>query len=115
MSILRAPGDALLAPQRFGRGPRVTRGFPRRATPLTIHSSEVTFESELVVVGGKTTTNNQENSRPGNSDGATHVQIYNNPATHCDAAMIHIATWPADGAAALPAFSSEPQFVRTCA
>ena len=67
------------------------------------------------MVGGKTTTNNQENSRPGNSDGATHVQIYSNPATHCDAAMIHIATWPADGAAALPAFSSEPQFVRTCA
>ena len=67
------------------------------------------------MVGGKTTTNNQENSRPGNKDGATQVQIYNNPATHCDAAMIHIATCPADGAAALPAFSSEPQFVRTCA
>ena len=115
MSILRAPGDALLAPPRSGRGPRVTRGFPRRATPLTIHSSEVTFESENLVVGGKTTTNNQENSRPGNSDGATQLQIYRSPATHCDAAIIHMATCPADGAAALPAFSSDPQFVRTCA
>ena len=67
------------------------------------------------MVGGKTTTNNQENSRPGNKDGATHVQIYRSPATHCDAAIIHMATCPADGAAALPAFSSEPQFVRTCA
>ena len=98
------------------RAPGVTRRPPRRYTPLTIDSSEVTFESENLVVGGiKTTTNNQENSRPGNSDGATHVQMYNNPATHCDAAMIHMATCPALGAAALPAFSSEPQFVRTCA
>ena len=62
-----------------------------------------------------TTTNNQENSRPGNSDGATHVQMYNNPATHCDAAMIHMATWPADGAAAFPIFFILPQFVRTMA
>ena len=68
-----------------------------------------------MVGGNDDNKHDQENSRPGNSDGATQVQIYNNPATHCDAAIIHMATCPALGAAALPAFSSEPQFVRTCA
>ena len=62
--MLRAPGA------------RVTRRPPRRYTPLTIHSSEVTFESENLVVGGNDDNkHDQENSRPGNSDGATHVQM----------------------------------------
>ena len=68
-----------------------------------------------MVGGNDDNKHDQENSRPGNSDGATHVQMYNKPATHCDAAMIHMATWPADGAAALPIFFIEPQFVRTMA